>query len=136
MLTAFLSLITSFGILVMTLQDGIDMSGTLDPLQLIFIFTVSFGLSLDYEMFMLSRVQEVWIKEHNHISAVATGIERTAKTISFAGFSLCIVLIAFMTSKVILLKCIGVVGSLLIQHNSICFMFCFLRVLPSQLLWM
>lgn len=109
--SAFLSLVSAFGVLVLALQDGPNLSGTLDPLQLLLIFTISFALSLDYEMFMLSRIQEIWDAKKDHKFAVALGIELSAKTITFAAFSLLIILIAFMTSKIILLVCIGTVST-------------------------
>lgn len=117
-ITAFLSLVSAFGILVLALQDGPNLSGTLDPLQLLFIFTISFALSLDYEMFMLSRIHEIWEIKKEHKFAISLGIELSAKTISFAAFSLCIILIEFMTSKIILLVCIGTVYHLLFVNYS------------------
>ena len=68
--TTFLSLCASFGFLVLIIQEGngsdlLEFRNNLrclDPLQMIFIFLVAFGLSLDYEIFMLGRVQEVYLK--------------------------------------------------------------------------
>lgn len=69
-LTTFLSLCASFGFLVLIIQQGHGSDllefhnnlACLDPLQMIFIFLVAFGLSLDYEIFMLGRVQEIYLK--------------------------------------------------------------------------
>jgi uncharacterized membrane protein YdfJ with MMPL/SSD domain len=69
-ITTFLSLCASFGFLVLIIQEGHGSDllefrnnlACLDPLQMIFIFLVAFGLSLDYEIFMLGRVQEIYRK--------------------------------------------------------------------------
>ena len=70
MLTSLLSLCASFGFLVLIIQDGngeklLEFKNNLqclDGLQLIFIFLVAFGLSMDYELFMLGRIQELYKK--------------------------------------------------------------------------
>ena len=69
-ITSFLSLCGSFGFLVLIIQEGHGSDllqfrnnlACIDPLQLIFIFLVALGLSLDYEIFMLGRVQEIYRK--------------------------------------------------------------------------
>jgi RND superfamily putative drug exporter len=115
-ITATLSIISSFAFLVLVFQDGPQNAqdllqfipnGVLDPLNLIFIFAVAFGLSLDYEIFMISRIQELWLRTNDHYFAVAAGIEESARAITLAALLLCVVLGAFLASKIIILKEIG-----------------------------
>jgi RND superfamily putative drug exporter len=116
--TATLSLVASFGFIILIFQEGpknaedlmqFKADGTIDPLQLLFIFAVSFGLSLDYEVFMLTRIQEIYERTKDQEHAVCAGIELSAKVVTYAAVLLCIVLGAFLNSKIILLKYIGAV---------------------------
>jgi len=113
--TAVLTVSASFGVLVLTIQEnaaasvlGFKCKGTLDPEQLIFVFAVSFALSLDYEIFLLGRIQEIYIATKNNTYAVATGIESSARGVTLAATLLCVVLGAFLHSKVLVLQEIGI----------------------------
>lgn len=128
-ITAGLSIISSYAFLVLIFQEGpqnaqdllhFRPNGYLDPLNLIFIFAVAFGLSLDYEIFMLSRITEVWQNTRDHPHAVASGIEQTARAVTLAALLLCIVLGAFLASRIKPLKEIGMV----MQHFCFSMKFC------------
>lgn len=115
-ITAALSIISSFAFIVLVFQDGPQNAQnllkfipnhTLDPTNLLFIFAVSFGLSLDYEIFMISRIHEFWEKTKDHPFSVAAGIEESARAITLAALLLCIVLGSFLASQIIPLKEIG-----------------------------
>jgi trehalose monomycolate/heme transporter len=117
-ITAVLSIISSFAFLVLVFQEGPQSAQdllkfipnkNLDPLNLLFIFAVAFGLSLDYEIFMISRIYELWETTHDHPHAVAAGIQLSAKAITCAAILLCVVLGAFLASQIIALKEIGMV---------------------------
>lgn len=115
-ITAGLSIISSFAFIVLIFQNGPQNAQnllkfipnhTLDPTNLLFIFAVSFGLSLDYEIFMISRIHEFWEKTRDHPFSVAAGIEESARAITLAALLLCIVLGSFLASQIIALKEIG-----------------------------
>lgn len=115
MIIAMLSLCSSFGFLVLVIQDGHGQHllqfrnnlECLDPLQLIFIFVVAFGLSLDYEVFLLGRIQEVYHKTGDTKHAVARGIQSSTRSITLAAVLLCATVGSFLAAEVLLLKQIG-----------------------------
>jgi trehalose monomycolate/heme transporter len=67
-----------------------------------------FGLSMDYEVFLLSRVREQWDRTGDNTSAVAAGLQRTGAIITSAALLLAVVIGAFSTSGVAFIKMIGV----------------------------
>jgi RND superfamily putative drug exporter len=83
-----LSIVASFGALVWIFQDG-NLSGPLgfQPLgfvettQPVILFCVLFGLSMDYEVFLLSRMKEVWDRTGDNTEAVAKGLERSGRIV-------------------------------------------------------
>ena len=77
-----LSIIASFGALVWIFQDGnlsaplgFQPLGFVETSQPVILFCVLFGLSMDYEVFLLSRMKEVWDRTHDNREAVARGLE-------------------------------------------------------------
>lgn len=74
----------------------------------VLILAIAFGLSMDYEVFLLSRIREQWDMTGDNQVAVATGLERTGKIISSAAIVLAIVIGAFATSGIVFIKMIGV----------------------------
>jgi uncharacterized membrane protein YdfJ with MMPL/SSD domain len=110
-----LSLTASFGALVWIFQDGhlsgplgFTPTGTIEATQPILMLAIAFGLSLDYEVFLLSRVREQWDRTGDNTTAVATGLQRTGGIITSAALLLVIVIGAFSTSGITFIKMIGV----------------------------
>lgn len=110
-----LSLTATFGALVFIFQQGhfanllrFDAAGALEITQLVLIFAIAFGLSMDYEVFLISRIKERFDTTHDNQQAVASGLQRTGGLITSAALLLAVVLLAFATSTVISIKMIGV----------------------------
>jgi RND superfamily putative drug exporter len=110
-----LSLTATFGALVWIFQDGnlaqvlgFQASGSIDGTQTILIFALAFGLSMDYEVFLLSRIKEQFDATGDNRAAVASGLQRTGWLISSAALLLAVVLAAFSTSKIVFIQQIGV----------------------------
>ncbi|MGP1675125.1 MAG: MMPL family transporter, partial [Candidatus Limnocylindrales bacterium] len=81
-----LSITASFGALVWIFQDGnlsailgFQPLGFVETTQPVILFCVLFGLSMDYEVFLLSRMKEVWDSTHDNTEAVARGLERSGR---------------------------------------------------------
>jgi RND superfamily putative drug exporter len=109
-----LSLSAAFGSLVWIFQDGhaagllnFTPSGYLEASQPLLLFTVAFGLSMDYEVFLLSRIREHYDQTGNNTEAVAVGLQRTGRLISCAAVLLGAVLAAFTTSEIVYSKMLG-----------------------------
>jgi uncharacterized membrane protein YdfJ with MMPL/SSD domain len=85
-----LSVSATYGVLVLVFQHGLHsalgLDGTpqIDAWIPIFLFAMLFGLSMDYEVFLLSRIREEWDKRHNNEEAVAYGLEHTGRIITAA----------------------------------------------------
>ena len=110
-----LSLTATYGALVWVFQEGhlsgsLDfiVTGTLDVTSPILMFCIAFGLSMDYEVFMLSRVKEEYDRTGDNQHAVALGLERTGRIVTAAALILSIVFVAFTTSGVTFIKLFGV----------------------------
>lgn len=113
-----LSLTAAFGALVWVFQDGrLDGLGTtatgaltvsIPPL----IFCVAFGLSMDYEVFMLSRVREEWVRSAGTAAdnerSVAVGLARTGRLITTAAALMAVVFAALATAQVSFVRMLGV----------------------------
>ncbi len=110
-----LSISASFGALVWIFQDG-NLHTLLDfePLGYtiagnpIIMFCVLFGLSMDYEVLLLSRVQEAWRRTGDNTGAVAEGLARTAGVITGAALIMVTVFAAFALAQTVTIKSIGV----------------------------
>jgi RND superfamily putative drug exporter len=110
-----LSLSASFGALVWIFQDGhlsgplgFTSTGAVEATQPILMLAMAFGLSMDYEVFLLSRIREQWDATGDNTTAVATGLQRTGKIITSAALLLVVVIGAFSTSGIVFIKMIGV----------------------------
>jgi RND superfamily putative drug exporter len=110
-----LSLTATFGAMVWIFQEGhfsgflnFTSTGVLDTTTPILMFCTAFGLSMDYEVFLLSRIKE----EHDHgadnVSAVAAGLERTGRIVTAAAATLAVVFIAFAYSDITFIKLFGI----------------------------
>jgi len=114
-LANILSIGASFGAVVVIFQDGrlaevLDFTptGYLEATQPILMLAILFGLSMDYEVFLLSRIREQWEITGDNTTAVVTGIQRTGRIITAAALLLCVVVGAFATSGITFVKMIGV----------------------------
>jgi len=114
-LMTLLSITASFGALVWIFQEG-NLSNVLafDPLGYtvagnpIIMFCVLFGLSMDYEVLLLSRIQEAWRRTGDNTASVAEGLAKTARMITGAALIMIAVFAAFALAEVITIKSIGV----------------------------
>ena len=82
-------------------------TGTLDTSMIILIVVVTFGLSMDYEVFLLSRIKEEHDAGHSNIESVAIGLQRSARIITAAAMLLAVVFASFLTSGVTSIKSLG-----------------------------
>lgn len=111
-----LSLTATFGAMVFVFQDGnlqwlvgdFTATGYLDIGIPVLIFFVAFGLSMDYELFLLSRITEEYRRCGDNTLAVARGLQRTGRIVTAAAALLAVVLAAMATSGVSSLKLLGV----------------------------
>jgi RND superfamily putative drug exporter len=74
----------------------------------VLLFCVLFGLSMDYEVLMLSRIKESYEKTHDNTLAVGEGLEKTAGLITSAAAIMVVVFAAFALAKVVLIRAVGV----------------------------
>jgi trehalose monomycolate/heme transporter len=105
----------SFGVVTWIFQDGhlsgllgFTSPGYLDVTQPILMLAILFGLSMDYEVFLLSRVREEWDRSRDNTRAVAVGIQRSGRIITSAALLLAVVIGGFATSGIVFIKMIGV----------------------------
>ncbi|HET6654093.1 MAG TPA: MMPL family transporter [Nocardioides sp.] len=113
----------SFGVVTWIFQEGhlsgllgFTSPGYLDVTQPILMLAILFGLSMDYEVFLLSRVREEWDRRGDtstdqrdrNTAAVAAGVQRTGRIITSAALLLAVVIGGFATSGIVFLKMIGV----------------------------
>jgi RND superfamily putative drug exporter len=109
-----LSIVASFGALVWIFQEG-NLSGPLgfaplgfvETTQPVILFCVLFGLSMDYEVFLLSRMKETWDRTHDNTEAVARGLERSGRIVSSAALVVVVVAGSFAFADVVLIKALG-----------------------------
>lgn len=110
----FLSISASFGALVFLFQDGNFSEllrfdpGPIDPALPVLLFCTVFGLSMDYEVLMLTRMQEEYAKDKDNTRAVAEGLERTGRLVTSAAAIMVAVFLAFSAAEVLLVKAMGV----------------------------
>ena len=110
-----LTVSAAFGVLVLIFQDGrlegllgYESQGGIESTQPLLLFALSFGLSTDYAVFLLTRIKEARDSGESERDAVATGLERTGRIVTAAALLFCIAIGAFATSSIIFIKEIGV----------------------------
>jgi len=109
-----LSILASYGALVWVFQDG-NLSGLLNFKQLNFIepslpilmFCTLFGLSMDYEVFLLSRIKEHYDHTGDNTASVAIGLQKSGKIITSAALIVVLVCLSFVTADIVLVKALG-----------------------------
>jgi RND superfamily putative drug exporter len=87
---------------------GIDIDTPVPPFIPVMMFAILFGLSMDYEVFILSRVREEYLRHGDTGRAVAEGLAKTARVITAAGAIMVVVFLAFLLSTEVFLKLLGV----------------------------
>jgi len=110
-----LSIVASFGALVWIFQDG-NLSmlfgtrplGFVETTQPVILFCVLFGLSMDYEVFLLTRMRESWEATHDNPTAVAHGLERSGRIVTSAALIVIVVAGSFAFADIVLIKALGV----------------------------
>ena len=110
-----LSVSAAYGVLVFVFQWGhfsnvlgFTSSGFIDSLIPIVLFCILFGLSMDYEVFLLSRIREEWLRTQDNTLAVARGLEKTGGVITNAALLFMVVTVSFAFTSVIDTKEVGV----------------------------
>jgi RND superfamily putative drug exporter len=123
-----LSIGAAYGIIVAVFQWGwgaslLGLTGTV-PIESyvpMIIFAIVFGLSMDYEVFLISRIRELWVKTNDNQHSVATGLSQTARVISCAALIMASVFFAFLLSTNVVVKmlALGLGASVLIDATVI-----------------
>ncbi len=109
-----LSLTATFGALVWVFQQGhlasvlgVTATGRIDVFTPILMFCVAFGLSMDYEVFLLARIKESYDLGEDNAGSVAEGLGRTGRVVTAAAVLLAVVFLAIATSGVTVVKMFG-----------------------------
>jgi putative drug exporter of the RND superfamily len=110
-----LSVGAAYGLLVVTFRwgagdhiAGLYQSSQIEGWIPIFLFAMLFGLSMDYEVFLVSRMREVWDEKHDNAQAVAEGLERTGRIVSAAAIIMVAAFSGFVAGRVLGLQEFGV----------------------------
>jgi putative drug exporter of the RND superfamily len=142
-----LSLAATMGVLVWVFQEehltwlvgSFVPTGALDTSVVVLTAIVAFGLSMDYEVFLLSRIKEEYEHTGDNVSSVAHGLAKSAGIITAAALLLAIVFAAFLTSSVTLIKVLGLgVAVAILLDASIVRVFlvpAFMRIAGSANWW-
>jgi RND superfamily putative drug exporter len=109
-----LSLTATFGVMVWGFQDGhlqsllgFTSSGYLDDAMPVLMFCAAFGLSMDYELFLISRIREEFLRRGDNRAAVVAGISKTGAVFTSAALLLAVVFAGLIASKVSIIKMAG-----------------------------
>jgi len=109
-----LSLTATFGVMVWGFQDGnlagllgFTSSGYLDNAMPVLMFCAAFGLSMDYELFLVSRIREEYLHSKDNDAAVVEGIAKTGAVFTSAALLLAVVFAGLIASKVSIIKMAG-----------------------------
>ena len=120
-----LSIGAAFGILVVIFQwgwfDGLlgfESQGALDTINVPLIFAIVFGLSMDYEVFLMSRIRERYMEHHDNERAVAEGLSTSARTISSAALIMSSVFAVFVLTGVPSIKELGLGSAVAIALDA------------------
>lgn len=109
-----LSILASYGALVWVFQDGhlsnllgFTPLGYVEASLPIIMFCILFGLSMDYEVFLLSRIREEWERTGDNTRSVAVGMQRSGRIITSAALLVVVVTASFVSADVVLIKALG-----------------------------
>ena len=110
-----LSLSAMYGVVTWIFQDGhlsgllgFTPSGTISPTIPVLMFAIMFGLSMDYQVFLLSRIRERYLATGDNTASIASGLQRTGGVITSAALLLVIVIGMFSLSSITFIKLLGV----------------------------
>jgi RND superfamily putative drug exporter len=110
-----LSVAAAYGVVALVLQGGwaghlvgIDTASPLPAFVPVLMFAVLFGLSMDYEVFLVSRMRETWMRTRDNGQAIVQGLAGTARVITAAAAIMVAVFAAFVPSPDLVLKVIGI----------------------------
>jgi RND superfamily putative drug exporter len=87
---------------------GIDHEVPVAPFMPVMMFAILFGLSMDYEVFLISRIREEYLKDGDTRRAVADGVAKTARVITAAAAIMVVVFLAFLAAPDVFLKLFGI----------------------------
>jgi RND superfamily putative drug exporter len=113
-LTNLFSISASFGAMVFIFQQGhlsqqLGFSAqSLDPSVPVILFSIVFGMSMDYEVLLISRIQEEYRRTGDNQAGVAMGLEKSGRLITGAAGIMCAVFLAFGLADVVIIKAIGI----------------------------
>jgi len=113
-LTNLFSISASFGAMVWIFQEGhfSQLLGfspqSIDPSIPVILFSIVFGMSMDYEVLLISRIQEEYRRTGDNQAAVAMGLEKSGRLITGAAAIMVAVFLAFALANVVIIKAIGV----------------------------
>lgn len=109
-----MSILASYGALVWVFQDGhlhellqFTPQGFVEASLPVIMFCVLFGLSMDYEVFLLTRIREEWERTGDNREAVAYGLERSGRIITSAALIVVVVTGSFVSADVVIVKALG-----------------------------
>jgi putative drug exporter of the RND superfamily len=110
-----LSVSAAYGVMTLVAQGGavgeligIDHEVPIAPFMPVMMFAILFGLSMDYEVFLISRIREEYLKDGDTRRAVADGLAKTARVITAAAAIMVVVFLAFVASPEVFLKLFGI----------------------------
>ncbi|MBV2362916.1 MMPL family transporter [Streptomonospora nanhaiensis] len=110
-----LSLSAAYGGMVLIFQEGylsgllrFESPGYIDANMPLLVAAVAFGLAMDYEVFMLARIRENYLKTGDTVESVAYGVQHTARIVTAAAILLGVVVASFMLTRISVLMMIGV----------------------------
>jgi RND superfamily putative drug exporter len=108
------SVLATYGVIVFVFQDGhfqsllgFKSNGIIDAFLPLFMFCILFGLSMDYEVFMLARIREEFLRTGDNTEAVGWGLEHTARIITSAALIMVTVFGAFAFASLVTIKALG-----------------------------
>jgi len=114
LLMNLLTLCAAFGLMVLVFQDGhlewlfgFTSQGAIESSQPVVLFAVAFGLSTDYGVFLLGRIKELHDAGLSNEEAVALGLQRTGRIVTFAAALMVIAIGCFVTASIIFIKQLG-----------------------------
>jgi putative drug exporter of the RND superfamily len=123
-----LSVAAAYGVAAFFLEGGwagnligIDTPTPMAAFVPVIMFALLFGLSMDYEVFLMSRVREAWVRTHDNGRAIVTGLASTGRVITAAAAIMIVVFAAFIPSDQVFIKvfAVGMVAAILVDATII-----------------
>jgi RND superfamily putative drug exporter len=110
-----LSVSAAYGVMTLAAKGGgfsnligIDHEVPVAPFMPVMMFAILFGLSMDYEVFLVSRIREEYLKDGDTRRAIADGLAKTARVITAAAAIMVVVFLAFLAAPDVFLKLFGI----------------------------